>query len=730
MSTENEFDITLNLYEDSKSRSITLDCIKSFLNNETYQKSFVANINKLLSSSSTRLDGLQLLTECMTNFSANVISEQAPFWLKCCLTNYEYSTDNELYLKTFRNIIECSQKHSEFSRKFATEFLNPILDISLNTSKDLFTKKASLECLTSCLKYYSTFCKQHKKKIEDYLLNILGSPLASLIADSGRAFIYCQNIPTIGNNTVSCITNLTLCVRKLCVTYHRCLDGIFEQWLEIERFDIEGIEPYNIIDPPLHYNSFLKIQYRTQIILNILEWFIMFLSEKGFLIVYPEEMLSALARGLSLHRCSKQVAIEEKFFSSNLMLIQTKILEVLCVKTLSLKNRLDSFFPFISEMLRDVLNRSKNCECYRNSKLFQENLYELLLKLLLIGHGLERPLQNALVSQIISYNTPSDEGVTVRIQGNLVGQSSKSKQNIILNSIASKNNGIDKTKSWTKEKLNVSISYLEGLLILMEDSLDSNTLEKLTCFLINNILLLQKGIVKAPFNVQRTQELLYEIICSIFKHDDKNIFLNYGDDINRIFVNGCINDNLNISTTCYMGLREMERVFQSLKFEKCNHPSKQPVTPKCFESSVNGMTYSDSKNTEILNLEEMNCPNMEEISELSQVEPVLKKTHKSVTPKDFELGMDDMNYLDSEKGETLMNTEEMDYTNMEERNCLNLEEKDCLNIEEKECLIIEEKDCRNMKEISIDEEEPILKKRKVEENIADLFANEFNEDYK
>lgn len=577
MHTENLFDETLNLFKDSKSRSNTLGCIRNLLSDEAYRKCFVTHINKLLSISSTRLDGLELVTECIEWISPDVLEEHGSFWMDCWITNYEHSHNKEVYLKTIRNIIEYHQKNSDFSKKIANDFLTRILDISLNGDKDLCIKEASIHCLISCLKYYSSFCKQYKNRIEDYLLAFLESSSERLIEDSGRAIIYCQQIPTSGNNTVSCINNLTLLFRKLCVTCHQCFDEIFENWLETEQFKFEDIKPLNIKGPPPHYNSYLKLQYRTQVIINILEWIIIFFTERPGMIVH-NEIFSVFERGLSMHKCLKENSIEAKYSSINLLHIQTKILQVLGVVTISLNSVPFPFYPLISEMIRDLMNKNKSCDCYINCIKFQENLYDVLLNLIIKGHGLEKSLQNALVCQIIKSNTPSEDGVTVKVNSNLAGKTSKTKQKMILDSISSKTNGFSKL-FWKKDKIETSCSSLKILPILLKyDILHAETLKKITAFVIQNILLIQKGIIKAPFTNAKSQELLYEILCSVFEQDNHSIYDEYGEQMDKIFFIGGNSENLNISITCNEGLRNMKKTFQALKYSELSNNSESRLT--------------------------------------------------------------------------------------------------------------------------------------------------------
>lgn len=101
--------LSVNQFEDVFSlnnKSSASKILNLNIDNENNEKLIVSNINKLLSSSKTRQNGLDLLNSVLENFSHKVLSENALNWLQHCLIQqHGHDSLKELKLTTICKLL-------------------------------------------------------------------------------------------------------------------------------------------------------------------------------------------------------------------------------------------------------------------------------------------------------------------------------------------------------------------------------------------------------------------------------------------------------------------------------------------------------------------------------------------------------------------------------------------------------------------------------------------------
>ncbi|KAK9891253.1 hypothetical protein WA026_013564 [Henosepilachna vigintioctopunctata] len=558
------------------------------------KKSMISEINKLLSKPSSRIEGIQMLNECLCQFSPQMICEYGPGWIMYCLNHHEKDHNNELYLITLSNIITFSQNYPDFNKKFVSDFLTPTLDMALKASEDINVKEASLRCLASCLNTFAGSCNVFKARIEHYSLDCLDTSSEKVNLTAGNVFFHSQFIGNAGNDGYNFVNNITLSIRRLCVTCHRLFESILEdKQIEYENYESNDIDALNIKSAPIHYNDQLRLHHRIQCLKNSLNWIVILLRRSSAKIIYIQEILSVIQRGVSTHSCLEQDSFESEsaHFAFHFITIHTEILKLLGVFIRLMGERLFPFYHLISKVILDSVTRSHSCSCYFNNKLFHEYLYDVLtVWLKLGGNQLDQNMQDKLVNFFLKKVFLNANRVSLQLDTSHMQKSSKKHLGQTPKTVKKVSENSVSVYSKTYEAT-VYISALNTLRILFKHtylSLSDSNLHNLYSFLLKSILSVQNGQATFPFNEEKCQLILYKILYTIFEQNSLKLLPPLQIVVN-ILRTGSKHESEIITTTCLKGLKKLEKICQPVckalyildneKFWSKSQPLQTCITP-------------------------------------------------------------------------------------------------------------------------------------------------------
>ncbi|KAL3275430.1 hypothetical protein HHI36_020191 [Cryptolaemus montrouzieri] len=523
-------------------------------------------------------------------------------------------------------------------------------------------------------------------------------------------------------------------MRRLSTTCHKLFDLIFQNQIEFERFDSSNIQPYNINQAPLHYNTYMKLHYQTQVLKNCLNWIMILMRKNCTKIIYQQEILSVVQRGLSLHVCFEQevMSVESSYFSLYLIEIQKEILKLLEILIRIMGYLLAPFYHTVAKAILDLITRSQSCSCYQQDSVIREYIYNVLcVWLKMARNGFEQSLQDKIISCVITDAFPVSNGITLNIDSKLIGKSPKIRRKSIKDKIMTKITTSEQSSVYTKNShLNICISALETLHILLSHtylSPNESTLKKLSSSITKTLSSIQNGQTQFPFDDEKCQITLYKIIKSMFEQDTVKILPPIQTVLN-VFRNGCKDENFDIAAICYDGLNILEKICQPVCSSMYTADNKRIInedysqTQNVEQNLTNGVTVVSEENR---NYEEA-------LNEKNEVVVLYNKvivppiSEKSPTIEVIEI--DDTLSKCSKSDEIItLDDNEQSYNNKVE---------DVIDLDFEDSGVQEDVQPNHIKLMRIEndkvEDEPVPKKRKPDEaefDIISCLVDEVNDDY-
>ncbi|KAJ8937629.1 hypothetical protein NQ314_011769 [Rhamnusium bicolor] len=402
---------------DEDIRMLLSNILNLNLENDSNQMVIISTINKLLSTSRNRLQGLDFLNLIINNCSSRVISENAFTWISHCLVKYSGDNLKEIKLVTIGKIVENVYNEQEFTKRFISDYISKVLENCLSAHINSHESEAALETLSICMKHYGSWFSTHKTKIESYLLTFLENSSEKLVEKAAAAFHYLQQIGGAGVDGINHKTNFSTNFQKLCATVQKLFDKFLENQTEIEHSDRSNQEGFEFIDLPHYSQKMLHITARR--IRNCLK-FIMTMLLKSFPVakeIIPIHLLDIINRGTAIHQClsmGNEKSLEDFQFSLLLNKIQVQLLQLLRIFIVWGQANLLPFSFIISKIQIDCLNKSQNCQCFKTDCLFQEVVYKVLGCWLRISkNAVHAHFQTQLVTCILKDITPVTNSVTL-----------------------------------------------------------------------------------------------------------------------------------------------------------------------------------------------------------------------------------------------------------------------------------------------------------------------------
>ncbi|KAG5881499.1 hypothetical protein JTB14_001643 [Gonioctena quinquepunctata] len=557
------------------------DCITSLLSNilnlhlqsQDSEGIVMSAINKLLSVSKSRSEGLEYLNLVINNCSNGIIHENALNWMSHCLVKYSGDNLKEIKLETIGRITDIAHKDPEFTKKFVSEYMSKVLEMCLSPHMNDYEMEAALETLSICMKRYASWFTSHKVKIETFLVKCLDSSSESIVKKAAVAFHYLQQVGGAGVDGINHINNFSMSFHKLCATAHNLFDVFFENETEFEQFsrtDVDGFE-------------FDKIALDSQKMLHVLArriknciTFIQTMLIKGFPVakeIKPIEVLNIISRGTMIHQCLTSTDTEKSLadyqFSLLLNNLQINLLQLLRIFIIWSQANSLPFSFIISKILTDCLKKSQNCDCFSSESLYQEAVYKVLQQWIRISKcSLHPHFQSQLVSCILKDITPLKTNLTLSIKAEHDGNKSKrAKRKAVQERIIS--SGLDSShfnkilaeKNNQEEKCSLALDTLKHLLTASFLKIETSLLKELYSSVIGTLMEISTSKFSNPYTNTKCQAKLYEVLGAFYEQDTLQILPPLQLTLD-LFTEGSNHNNRLIAVTCEQSLSNLEKLCQ------------------------------------------------------------------------------------------------------------------------------------------------------------------------
>lgn len=189
------------------------DIIHLNLQCERQEQQVLSILNREISTTKTRLNGLQKLNVFIDYCSNDTILANAFNWINVCLIQHDGDYLKELKLKTvgkyslsnmfssnlcmyefLGNIIENSYKNPEFSKKFVADYIAKIVESCLAPHDNEYDAEVALTTLAICMKRYASWFTNYKLKIETYTVMFLDNSSDTLVEKAAIVFLNLQQV--------------------------------------------------------------------------------------------------------------------------------------------------------------------------------------------------------------------------------------------------------------------------------------------------------------------------------------------------------------------------------------------------------------------------------------------------------------------------------------------------------------------------------------------------------
>nr|CAI5850906.1 unnamed protein product [Callosobruchus analis] len=388
------------------------------IHNVSNQKIIISSLNKLLSQSKTRLQGLEILHLIIPYCTSSIITENALHWINHCVVKYAGDDLTATKLVTIGLIVWYASADQDFTKKFILDYISKVLDLCLCAKSNPHEIGAALNTLSICMKSYHSWFTQHKGRIEKYLQTFLDCTDEDLLMKAARCFHYLQQVGGAGVDGTGHKANFSTTFTKLCVTAHKLFDTFFENETEIEQYNLDG-EHFEYIE--LHLDSQKTLHITAKRITNCLEFLKTMLLE-GYPVakeIKPLEILNLVKRGCAIHRCTstdQEDSLDDYLCSVLLIDIQVKLLQLLRLFIIWGQSNLFPYSYMLTKILVDAFSRNQNCICFKQNQVFQETVYKVLKYWFQVSKCSVKPqFQETIIVGILNEIRPTKTAISLSI---------------------------------------------------------------------------------------------------------------------------------------------------------------------------------------------------------------------------------------------------------------------------------------------------------------------------
>ncbi|CAH1962234.1 unnamed protein product [Acanthoscelides obtectus] len=414
------------------------------IHQESNDKTIISSLNKLISTSKTRLQGLEILHLIIHHCTPSVITENALHWLSHCIVKHPGDDLAEAKLVTIGLIVKYATTDQDFTKKFITDHISKVLDMCISAKSNPYEIAAALETLTICMKNYPVWFTQHKGRIEKYLETFLDCTDKDMLVKAAQCCHYLQQVGNAGIDGITHRMNFSTTFTKLCVTAHKLLDDFFENESEMEHYNIPVEEHFEYLE--LHLDSQKVLQVTANRITNCLQFLKTMLLE-GYPVakeIKPLELLNLVKRGCAIHKCAsanRENSLDDYIFSVLLTNIQVKLLQLLRIFIFWGQSNLFPYSFMVTKVLVDAFNRNQSCNCFKQNQVYQETVFKVLKYWFQVSKCSVKPqLQEQIIIGIISEIEPAKSTISLSINTEINQmKSKKARRKAVLESVLGNN---------------------------------------------------------------------------------------------------------------------------------------------------------------------------------------------------------------------------------------------------------------------------------------------------
>ncbi|KAF7278573.1 hypothetical protein GWI33_008195 [Rhynchophorus ferrugineus] len=629
-------------YHNNK-RNIVSIILNLNLQHEENELAIINVINKYLNNSKQCREGLEFLDLLIKNVRASVIQENALNWVNHCLIKYSDDILKELRLRVLGRIVEVSHTESDFSKKFASDYLSKIFESCITTSNvNVYECVTALKTLTICMKCYPNWFGTHRVKIEKFLVQFLDSDCDNLVLNAALAFHILQQTGSAGSNSINYKVHFSENFSKLC----RTANSLFDIWFknETEQYTNENSNEVYEFHNDSRQNAKAELDITSRRICNVLK-FIKIMIKTSFPAAKetkPKDLIYLVRRGLAFHNCisnTEKQSLVSNHSASLLNQIQISLLNLLRLCIIWYGTNILPFSYTISKILIDNVELLHKCNCLKFNSLYQESTYKALQDWFPIARSSFHPqFQSQFLACILKDIVPVKPQVTLTISESETGKKSqKAKRKAVAEKIISSNKKGYQTESSTLYAKHCEcittklvLKSLKKLIVFTNLKITSSEIERLYAALFETLTNIQLSQPIHPYTDPNCQVCIYDVLISLFSQETLNPLppLQASLDILNIGLNG---KNKHIVDICESGLRFIELLCQpacpSLYFGAVKR-----VEDECFNGDhyENGMEFEDvygdfdvnimSTNTEVSSKDVLNSKNYDEYYDVNQPE--------------------------------------------------------------------------------------------------------------
>ncbi|XP_071455324.1 proline-, glutamic acid- and leucine-rich protein 1-like [Hetaerina americana] len=347
-------------------------------NNTSRLAQIVADINSKLNDGNSRSEGLLLLRTFLSQCPDEIFSLNAYSWASQALSaterklneNDQKKVISDLPFAVLKQIVEFSGPFPVVTRQLSLVVSKILRLLTGYEIQDFLADGQSscvlLQCLQSCMKYYSAQCVAFKGAIENLLLGLIFCKNESVIHEASKCFLLLALInpgvavkaPQLtggGNSLCTFLWNEKL--RRLVATMYFALNELYANSPNFKRSSLESDK----LDVPLAAgeNSVLAIQSSATLYINLCHYLSTMLTHSlpAAKSIALEEVMSVVCQALSVSCPSlkDQVSAESLALSVCLPQVHTATFNVLSSLMVCSRYNLLLFGPLIVKLIMQSL---------------------------------------------------------------------------------------------------------------------------------------------------------------------------------------------------------------------------------------------------------------------------------------------------------------------------------------------------------------------------------------
>ncbi|KAK5644092.1 hypothetical protein RI129_007937 [Pyrocoelia pectoralis] len=466
-------------------------------------------IDKLLSHTKLRQDGLYILDNLLFKFPIELVHEKSTNWSNLCINNKPLTA---LQLSVLIKLIQICHGDKDFDNRLK-QHLPEIVHTCLSKQPwDDLGKK--LDCVTVCVNYYPKLLSPLRNEIENNLSFYLsGSYTQDVIKQVGVLFHALQEVPVLNQSNVE--QNWTNQFYKLCSTIHRLYDDVLNV-SEFDRYNYnEKVAPFDEVYLAVFATDKVgEYLQRYRQLRNVVTFTNCMLEEK---FSQPKKLkisviLDVLQRGLAAESYEKRDPNSE-YRIADMLQHQTDLIYLFQSLITCFNKQLLPLSVRITKLILTCQERSRR-ECFPKNSAYQEALYELIRCWVMFSHNNADVIPyDKIISVIVQEITPVTEGNVL-----CLNKSTKSSTYTLpeMKNIIRTQRDTGRGLQIDEKGCTAIFGCLTSMMSTVDLELDETNINILFQALVQIIESIQNGNVSHPYTSVECVAALYKAFSSLF----------------------------------------------------------------------------------------------------------------------------------------------------------------------------------------------------------------------